>query len=219
MYFDELATLLVEIEAVVNARPLTYVHDDEEGISYPLSPSHLIYGRRIAVTPNQEHQDIVSTNQSLTRRIKYHRKLLSQFTRCWQREYLTSLREQAKAYASESTTLSVGDVVLLAEPGTARCLWKLARVEELLRGEDGVVRAAKIRVNKGLKKASVLRRPIQLLVPTEVQSSEHKDTEIASQEESSEKNGLNPAAEPFVPGRLRRQAAIAGEQKRRLKKD
>lgn len=40
----ELSTLLTEIEGLINARPLTYVYDDEESISYPLTPSDLIYG-------------------------------------------------------------------------------------------------------------------------------------------------------------------------------
>ena len=35
--FDELATILVEIEATLNNRPLTYVCDDTEGLSYALS--------------------------------------------------------------------------------------------------------------------------------------------------------------------------------------
>lgn len=41
---EELSTLLTEIEGLINARPLTYVYDDEESISYPLTPSDLIYG-------------------------------------------------------------------------------------------------------------------------------------------------------------------------------
>ena len=45
--FDDLRTVLVEIEGVVNSRPLTYLYDDEELISYPLTPSDLIYVRRI----------------------------------------------------------------------------------------------------------------------------------------------------------------------------
>jgi len=36
--YDELQTAVVEIEAIVNARPLTYVYDDEESVSTPLTP-------------------------------------------------------------------------------------------------------------------------------------------------------------------------------------
>lgn len=40
--FDQLRTILVEIEGVINARPMTYVYDDDESISYPLTSSDLI---------------------------------------------------------------------------------------------------------------------------------------------------------------------------------
>ena len=39
--FEELPTLLVEIESTLNNGPITYVYDDEEGISYPPTPSCL----------------------------------------------------------------------------------------------------------------------------------------------------------------------------------
>ena len=41
--YYELQTILVEIEALINARPLTYVYDDQECNYEPLTPSHLIY--------------------------------------------------------------------------------------------------------------------------------------------------------------------------------
>ena len=41
--FNEMATLIVEIEATLNNRPLTYVYDDAEGIDQPLTPTDLIY--------------------------------------------------------------------------------------------------------------------------------------------------------------------------------
>ena len=34
--YEELVTLLVEIEGIINSRPITYVYDDTEGVSYPL---------------------------------------------------------------------------------------------------------------------------------------------------------------------------------------
>jgi len=62
--------------------------------------------------------------------------------------------------------VKVGDIVILKEEGTARCLWKLAKVTETLEGRDGKIRSAKIQV---LSKDKViqLRCPIQHLVPLE----------------------------------------------------
>ena len=37
--YEELATILTEIESVINSRPLTYIYDDSDRISYPLMPS------------------------------------------------------------------------------------------------------------------------------------------------------------------------------------
>ena len=78
--YDELLTILTEIEGVINARPITYVYDDKESVSYALTPSQLIYGRRLCSNPNSQHYEIFSTSASLTRRARYHRQILRQFT-------------------------------------------------------------------------------------------------------------------------------------------
>ena len=92
---EELRTTLVEIELVVNARPLTYVFDDVEGVSYPITPSQLLYGRNVMLTPNDSHLEVVSTQELLTKRAKHHRKLLADFSKRWKNEYLIGLREVA----------------------------------------------------------------------------------------------------------------------------
>ena len=45
-----LETLVVEIEAVLNDRPLTYTFSELEEMD-PLTPAHLLYGRRITSLP------------------------------------------------------------------------------------------------------------------------------------------------------------------------
>ena len=48
---DELATVLAEVEATINCRPLTYGYNelDEE----VLTPSHLLFGRRFNTIPDE----------------------------------------------------------------------------------------------------------------------------------------------------------------------
>ena len=50
--FDEMSTVLVEVEATLNNRPLTYVHDNIEGLLYVLTPVDLVYGYRLGITPS-----------------------------------------------------------------------------------------------------------------------------------------------------------------------
>ena len=50
--FEEPRTLVIEIEATLNNRPLTYIYDDEEGLSYPLTPADLIYRKIPKITPS-----------------------------------------------------------------------------------------------------------------------------------------------------------------------
>ncbi len=43
LQYDELATMVMEIEAVINSRPLTYLSADY--LDEPLTPSHFICGK------------------------------------------------------------------------------------------------------------------------------------------------------------------------------
>ena len=56
--FDELLTILKEIENLCNCRPLTYIYDDN--IIKPLSPNHLIHGRALAT----RCEDIVNMKET-----------------------------------------------------------------------------------------------------------------------------------------------------------
>ena len=48
--FQTLSTVVTEIEALINDRPLTYVSSGEVDLE-PLTPSHLLYGRRFKQLP------------------------------------------------------------------------------------------------------------------------------------------------------------------------
>ena len=205
--FDELHTVLVEVEGVINSRPITYVYDDQDSISYPLTPSDLIYGRRIAPTPNVSHQEIISTYQALTRRSLHHKKLLQQLTDQWKKEYLTSLleRKQHGAKGGDKEYVSLGDIVILKNDATSRSYWRLAKVEELIYGADGN-RAAIVKLSNNRGSPVHLRRVIQHLVPIEVRAPSQERT---IQEVSRPLIRANDNQRPL------RNAAIIGEIRRR----
>ena len=48
---DELLTILLEVKGTLNSRPLTYAYDEVS--AEILTPSHLVYGRRLGGLPDK----------------------------------------------------------------------------------------------------------------------------------------------------------------------
>ena len=65
--FDEFLTVLIEVEATLNSRPLTYEYSNPT-VKDVLALAHLIYGRRITTLP--ELQDDEEEKVGITRRYK-----------------------------------------------------------------------------------------------------------------------------------------------------
>ena len=106
----------------------------------------------------------------MTKKARHHFRLLENFNRQWQKEYLLSLRENynvKKQKGKPTPVLAQGDVVLVKEEGTARCWWKLAKIVELIYSKDNAVRAARVKVINS-DRAVTLRRPVAHLIPLEV---------------------------------------------------
>ena len=113
----------------------------------------------------------------------------------WKKEYLLELREshcQAKhpPKGSKCGTIAVGDVVLVHEESKPRGFWKLAKVENLIKGADGLIRGATVRNHSADKRFSLLRCPLQLLYQLKV----HQCCEVDDQSSDSSR-GSQPASE------------------------
>ena len=131
------------MEGVVDARPLTYLYDDSDGINFTLTPSLLINGHRLWNTPNSSHFEIVSTHESLTRKSRHPKRLLNHFAETWRKDYLVSLLQ---THAASSRTNRALELLLVTwccfRIIQLRVLWKLVVVEELLPGSNDRIRAA-----------------------------------------------------------------------------
>ena len=68
-------------------------------------------------------------------------KLIKHFQIRWRKEYLTALREFQRVSGNNEQTIRVGDVVMIHDDGP-RIHWWLAIVDSLIKGNDGLVRAA-----------------------------------------------------------------------------
>ena len=162
--------MIVEVEAVLNDRPLTYTSSDVDD-PQPLTPAHLLYGRMITRLPHECQADDLNDpdygSNSLQTQTKTQAHLLKSFQTRWRHKYLTSLREYHRSSGLNSQQIKVGDVVSVHDEGP-RVNWRLAvitKVTKLLVGRDGLIRAAEIRTSTG-----TTNRPIAKLFPLEVNS-------------------------------------------------
>ena len=171
--YEELLTVIIEIEGVLNSRPLCHTYD--ESIDEVITPSHLMFGRRLL---SVFHDDLQPENvdfspATLTNRTKHINKLLSNFWNTWSKEYLIGLREFHKDHNRiPERQISLGEVVLV-EDKLPRNRWKMAVVTELYKGKDNYVRGCKLRtLTRNTSRISYLNRPVNKLYPLEILSSD-----------------------------------------------
>ena len=171
--YDELNTLLTEIECTVNSRPLTYQYNDPDEV---LTPSHLIHGRRLSPLSDSFHLDSdtdLDNSDILSKRFRYLSRKLQHFWGRWRKEYLVDLRESHRMNKGMPVNIEKGDVVIIQEDNTKRGTWKTGIVEETIIGKDGQVRGAKVRRN-GRGKFEILTRPLQRLFPLEISARDER---------------------------------------------
>lgn len=207
--YEELQTLLCQIEAVVNCRPLTYVSSDD--LEDALTPSHLIYGRNISHHVVDTSQ--IAAESDFSGRVRYIQTLLSHYWKHFSSYYLNELRQQQLYRDTRNTVtrkLKLNDVVLIRDDTPLpRQRWKMGKVEKLIIGEDGNIRGAKLIVNvPGKLSNTICHRPVQKIIPFEIVDDE--DTSQLPEEKL-------PDEIVRGDGRPSRRAAIEGQTVRRLK--
>ena len=164
--YEQLETVLVEIEGVLNSRPLTYVYDEID--EPPLTPSSLVAGKRVLDQNTMSENSSTSDAHLLSKRQKHLQLLLTHFRNRWKNEYLTGIREyQQLSSTNDNRMVKVGDIVHIHDK-VPRVRWKMGKVDKLLSGKDGLVRAAELTLLDKSQRITRTKRPIQKLYPLEV---------------------------------------------------
>ena len=161
--YEQMLTLLQEIETVINNRPLTFVYN--EPCVEALTPNHLVFGRKLNLNGVNSGSNI---EHDLNKRYNHFQTVLEHLIKRWKSEYLTELREFHKSKRSiGSVQINIGDIVLIEEDKKSRLLWKTAKVEKILASSDGCSRAATVNYLQGDGSFRHVNKPINKLVPVE----------------------------------------------------
>ncbi|XP_061724856.1 uncharacterized protein LOC133530807 [Cydia pomonella] len=173
---SQLSTVIKEIEAVTNSRPLTCVGSD---IEYLLRPTDfLTYGKCIAIEPSiqNSYPGGSVTKENLVEGWKKGRIMLEEFKRMFLGQYLCSLRERYQHSHKEPRVKTnrsphIGDIVQIKGDSKNRENWKVGKIISLKRGADGECRVAKVNVE-----GKEFIRSIGHLYPLEVEEARLEDS-------------------------------------------
>ncbi len=151
---DQFQTLLCEVEAILNSRPLYQRSADPTDLE-PLTPGHLLTGEALTTVPSPSllhiPQNRLSHYQLIINRVQ-------EFWRRWSREYLNTLQQRNK-WMWKKENVKEGDLVLLMEESPP-AVWKMGRIEKLHPGDDDLVRTVTVKTA-----TSSFKRPIVKLIP------------------------------------------------------
>ncbi|XP_073782539.1 uncharacterized protein [Danio rerio] len=151
---EVLRTVLLEVEAILNSKPLGYTSSNVADLD-AVTPSILLMGRLDGTLPPV----VYPKSEGLSRRRWRHCQVLAdhfwaRFIRC----YLPTLQCRQK-WRDTQANLTNGAVVMLMDPQYPRALWPIGRVIKVHPSVDGCVRSVDVQV-----KDRVYTRPVARLI-------------------------------------------------------
>lgn len=163
--FEELSTLLCQIESCLNSRPLCPLSPDPSDFN-ALTPAHFLIGEPTNCIPEE---NLLDANLSRLSRWKTIESIKQHFWKRWQNEYLSRLQARPKWLVTKPN-IKTGDLVLIVDERCGPGQWQLGRIKDTHPGPDGNTRVVSV-----LVKDKLIKRPISKICLLPVNSSEPTD--------------------------------------------
>ena len=155
---EVLATLMTEVAAIVNSRPLVPVSYDQE---FPeiLCPATILT-HKTDMEQQQIQLDVKDLYRSQWKRVQH---LADTFWLKWKREFLQTLQPRKKWF-NEKNNLQIGDVVLMRDNEVGRTSWPIAKVVRVFPSNDGYVRKVEVKVIRDGKPVLYVRPVVEIVL-------------------------------------------------------
>lgn len=160
--YEEFTTLLQQIEACLNSRPLFALTENPED-TY-LTPGHFLIGESLLSRPQTEPENV-----NLPARWQLVQSMNKHFWKLWSSDYLQQLQVRSK-WRVPTENLRLDDIVLIKDDNLPPGKWALGRVQELHPGKDGYVRVVSVKTA-----GNILKRPVTKLVLLPIEKSTNDD--------------------------------------------
>lgn len=151
--YHELETLLVQVEGILNSRPITPASSDPHDLE-ALTPAHFLIGRPLTSLPDPDLSEI---NVGRLDRWQLIQQQQQMFWNRWSKEHVTRLQQRPK-WMKITNQIKVGNLVLIKEERLPPLKWKLGRVLQVYPGSDDIVRTVLLKAAEG-----EITRPIHKL--------------------------------------------------------
>ncbi|XP_056324239.1 uncharacterized protein LOC130237344 [Danio aesculapii] len=139
---EVLTTVLVEIEGILNSKPLGYVPSDVADID-PITPNSLLMGRPDSSLP----QVVYPKTELLSKKQWRHSQILADhFWAHFIKRYLPQLQTREKWMTDKAKNLEKGTVVIIIDSQLPRALWLVGKITDTIPGADGCIRTAEVQV-------------------------------------------------------------------------
>lgn len=161
---EEFVTLLSQIKACLNSRPIAPLSDDPSDLT-SFTPGHFLVGGPLITMPEETLLDLKESRLNRWQRVQ---RIRDQFWSVWSKDYLHTLQQQRK-WQHAQKNLSTGDLVLLRNDSLPPSKWELGRITCTYPDAYDLVRVVEVQTVSGTYK-----RPITKLCRLPVESDSNK---------------------------------------------
>lgn len=148
--YEEMSTFLLQVEVVLNSRPLSPLTEDPDDLNV-LTPGHFLIGSALTVIPEPELENVKLSRLS---RWQLLRQMTDSFWTKWSKECLQRYQTVYK-WNQPMESIRKDSLVLVIDERYPPAKWPLGRILEVHPGKDGRTRVVTVKTQ-----TSTFKRPI-----------------------------------------------------------
>lgn len=150
--YEEFLTIIIQIEGMLNSRPLVPLSEDTDEVEV-LTPAHFLIGRELTSVAEPDLTNLKENRLKLWQKITRHTQLI---WRKWSLDYLNNMQQRNK-WKFKRNEVKIGDLVVLKEDNLPPCKWALGKIIEIIRGKDDRVRVVVVKTSLGVFKRAITK--------------------------------------------------------------
>ncbi|CAF4810031.1 unnamed protein product [Pieris macdunnoughi] len=147
MTYEELVTVLSQVEACLNSRPISLLSDVADD-PLPLTPGHFLIGEPLVNIVDDT--SVINFNVNLKERWNVMQNIVVKFWKKWSKEYLLTLSQRYK-WNLKLEDPCINDICIVREENLPPCKWLLGKIVEKHTGPDNITRVITIKYAEAMQ--------------------------------------------------------------------